>query len=83
MTSYPRLRGAAGGYLARQTDPDFVPPGIARMPRGGTGTGGDEGVRLEDFYAYMEQHKYIYAPTRARWPGASPRGSTGTGPSSR
>jgi hypothetical protein len=30
-----------------------------------------EGVRIEDFYAYMEQHNYIYAPTRAPWPKGS------------
>ncbi len=30
-----------------------------------------EGVQLEDFYAYMEQHNYIYAPTRAPWPRGS------------
>ncbi len=32
---------------------------------------GDAGVRREDFHAYMEQHNYIYAPTRAPWPGGS------------
>jgi hypothetical protein len=30
-----------------------------------------EGVRLEDFRAVMEEHKYIYMPTRAMWPAAS------------
>jgi phage/plasmid primase-like uncharacterized protein len=31
----------------------------------------DEGVGLDDFYAYMEQHNYLFAPTRAPWPASS------------
>jgi hypothetical protein len=31
----------------------------------------DEGVSLDDFYAYMESHSYIFVPTRAMWPAAS------------
>lgn len=30
-----------------------------------------DGVTLEDFWAYMPGHSYIFAPTRAMWPGAS------------
>ena len=30
-----------------------------------------QGVTRDDFYAYMEQHKYLYAPTRQPWPGSS------------
>jgi hypothetical protein len=30
-----------------------------------------EGVRLDDFWAYMPMHNYIFAPTRAHWPGSS------------
>jgi len=29
------------------------------------------GVRLDDFYAYMPMHSYIYAPTRELWPASS------------
>jgi hypothetical protein len=29
------------------------------------------GVNLDDFYAYMEQHSYIYVPTRQPWPASS------------
>jgi len=29
------------------------------------------GVQLEDFYAYMVEHRYIFAPTRQIWPAAS------------
>ena len=28
-------------------------------------------VSVVDFYAYMEMHNYIFAPTRATWPGTS------------
>jgi hypothetical protein len=31
----------------------------------------DEGVRLEDFFAYMPMHTYIFAPTGEVWPGES------------
>ena len=30
-----------------------------------------EGVRLDDFYAYMPMHSYIFSPTREMWPSAS------------
>src|SRR5204863_6347942 len=30
-----------------------------------------EGAALEDFYAYMPMHNYIYVPTRTTWPGSS------------
>jgi hypothetical protein len=30
-----------------------------------------QGVTRDDFYAYMEQHNYIYAPTRQPWPARS------------
>jgi hypothetical protein len=38
-----------------------------------TGNGYDAtvGVSLNDFYAYMPLHSYIYAPCRELWPGAS------------
>jgi hypothetical protein len=29
------------------------------------------GVTLEDFYAFMPMHNYIFAPTRATWPASS------------
>jgi hypothetical protein len=28
-------------------------------------------ISLDDFYAYMPMHNYIYTPTRSHWPGAS------------
>lgn len=32
---------------------------------------GDEGVRLEDFHAFMPAHNYIFAPSREMWPSTS------------
>jgi hypothetical protein len=31
----------------------------------------NDGVSLDDFWAYMPMHNYIFAPTRMTWPGAS------------
>jgi hypothetical protein len=31
----------------------------------------EKAVSLDDFYAYMPAHNYIYVPTRTFWPGAS------------
>jgi hypothetical protein len=28
-------------------------------------------VELDDFYAYMPSHNYIFVPTRAPWPAGS------------
>jgi len=33
--------------------------------------GADIGVSVDDFYAYMPMHSYIYAPTRDMWPTSS------------
>jgi hypothetical protein len=30
-----------------------------------------EGVSIGDFFAFMEQHNYIFVPTRALWPAGS------------
>jgi hypothetical protein len=32
---------------------------------------GDQGIGLDDFWAFMPTHKYIFSPTRELWPGAS------------
>jgi hypothetical protein len=32
---------------------------------------GGEGVSIEDFYAFMPMHSYIFAPTGEMWPAAS------------
>jgi hypothetical protein len=42
----------------------------------GSGNGQDRnppegGVTLNDFYAYMPQHRYIFEPTREMWPASS------------
>jgi hypothetical protein len=35
------------------------------------GEAGDEGVRLEDFRAFMPTHSYLFAPSGDMWPGSS------------
>jgi Family of unknown function (DUF5906) len=47
---------------------DQPPKGARTTPGSGSP---DEGVRLEDFYAFMPMHNYIFAPTREMWPGSS------------
>ena len=32
---------------------------------------GGSGVALDDFYAYMPGHSYIFVPTRELWPASS------------
>jgi hypothetical protein len=32
---------------------------------------GEDAGLLDDFYAYMPQHNYLYVPTREPWPGSS------------
>jgi hypothetical protein len=34
-------------------------------------TNSNSGVRLRDFFAYMPQHSYIFAPSRELWPASS------------
>ena len=31
----------------------------------------EPGVSLDDFYAYMPMHNYIFTPSRELWPGSS------------
>jgi hypothetical protein len=46
-----------------------------RQPKSGNGLDlSPTGVSLDDFYAYMPQHKYIFAPTRELWPAESVNG---------
>jgi hypothetical protein len=33
-----------------------------------------ENVTIDDFYAYLPEHKYIFVPTRSMWPAASVNG---------
>ena len=51
---------------------DDILGGISIKLNGATDPGtGAEGVSLEDFYAYMPMHNYIFAPAREMWPSAS------------
>ena len=44
-------------------------PGAERSTEGDRDDEG--GVQLDDFYAYMPQHAYIFAPSREMWPAVS------------
>jgi Family of unknown function (DUF5906) len=37
----------------------------------GNGDGGEQTISLEDFYAHMPSHRYIFAPCRQLWPARS------------
>ena len=41
--------------------------------RGGSNAGASSkaGVTVDDFFAYMPTHSYIFAPSREMWPGSS------------
>jgi hypothetical protein len=39
--------------------------------RAAPASGHSDGVSLDDFYAFMPMHNYIFTPTRTTWPGAS------------
>jgi hypothetical protein len=60
-TSKPttKIENAVAGVLRAQ-----AAPAAAQAPTSAT-------VTVDDFYAYMEMHNYIFAPTRATWPGTS------------
>jgi hypothetical protein len=46
--------------------------GIGKSPRKKSRCdNGPDGVRLEDFIAYLPQHNYIFMPSRELWPAAS------------
>jgi hypothetical protein len=46
--------------------------GIGKSPRKKSRRdNGPDGVRLEDFVAYLPQHSYIFMPSRELWPAAS------------
>src|SRR5215470_6803808 len=37
----------------------------------GNGDGGDQTISVDDFYAHMPTHRYIFAPCRQLWPARS------------
>jgi Family of unknown function (DUF5906)/Bifunctional DNA primase/polymerase, N-terminal len=58
---YDEIPRAVASAVARFiTEADGKEPGAGR-----------QGVSLEDFYAYMPMHNYIYAPAREPWPASS------------
>jgi hypothetical protein len=44
---------------------------LLELVREEDGEPGTQGVQLEDFYAHMPGHDYIFVPTRELWPAAS------------
>jgi hypothetical protein len=51
---------------------DSSPTERQRKPHvNGNGKGGAQPVSLDDFYAYMPTHRYIFAPCRQLWPASS------------
>jgi hypothetical protein len=65
---------AGGGTVERlhalieKAEP-WTPPAVIESAAAVNATG-DE-ISLDDFYAYLPQHNYIFAPTRDVWPAAS------------
>src|SRR5215467_13096548 len=59
--------------VLRERGPDGLREAFDRASRGKPDSGGKppKGVRLEDFYAYMPEHRYIFAPTGQIWPASS------------
>jgi hypothetical protein len=62
---FARLRSEAHQAKADKVDDKARPKG--------SGAEIDTGVRLDDFYAYMPMHSYLYAPTRELWPADASR----------
>jgi hypothetical protein len=52
-------------------DDDLNAAGIRAAIRNTHDATAGEGVSLEDFYGYMPQHNYMYAPSRELWPASS------------
>jgi hypothetical protein len=55
-------------FWARQAQPRWTSPRRQQTPASGRST---QGISLDDFYAYMPMHKYIYGPSREMWPADS------------
>jgi hypothetical protein len=70
-------------------DDDFAPHSVgnsdAAVPPAESEGDSPAGVSIDDFYAYMPMHSYLFAPTREPWPASSvnarvPPVSTGNKP---
>lgn len=55
-----------GKRLARETDRAFNKP-----DKESPGSNSGDNIKLDDFYAYMPSHAYIFTPTREMWPARS------------
>ncbi len=56
--------------LAREAEAAVLPPSGTNQELD-TAEHSRQGVRLQDFWAYMPMHLYVFAPSRELWPAAS------------
>ncbi len=56
--------------LAREAEAAVVPPNGTNQELD-TAEPNHQGVRLQDFWAYMPMHRYVFAPSGELWPAAS------------
>jgi len=70
-TEHPRCGGAAHKAAKRDASLAAHRNGFDGAASIRNDKGADEGVTLDDFYAYMPMHNYIFAPTRETWPATS------------
>jgi hypothetical protein len=61
----------ANGHDASQDTPEARARASFEKQSAAKDTSKEGGVKLEDFYAYLPLHTYIYMPTREPWPAAS------------
>src|SRR5258708_27210210 len=58
-------------HLADPTWPPIRADRSSRQTSGDTAVTDEPKIKLEDFYACLQQHAYVYVPTRALWPAGS------------
>ena len=69
--SNPGSNGANQGQQGTGQGAQQVPPQSGKGNSGAASSGGSYGVAIDDFYAYMPGHSYIFVPTREMWPASS------------
>jgi hypothetical protein len=65
-----RAMKSSAGPSAEQIYSDIRTEERKKRRKAHGGNGLDAGVTLDDFFAYMIEHKYIFAPTGDIWPGS-------------
>ena len=69
--SNPGSSGPNQGQQGTGQGAQQAPPQSGKGNSGAASSGGSYGVALDDFYAYMPNHSYIFVPTREMWPSSS------------